>query len=377
MGILAEDKAVAGTLTAVWDGITPAEAPAHTTVEVSQPANGSVGFQLSGTFSATVTFEASLDCITYVAVPATKIGATPVQATTATAAGIYVVHAPSAKRVRARCSTFVSGTVVVTANGSVAGFSTAAAGLGTQSGSPNYANVEGTTAAGASWATGKPIGIGFIGSGATLKNATAINSLDNVAVPDALGVGVVVRNGAAGNYFAWRGNALGEGAVLAGGYTDIISATLTRPADTTAYAAGDEVTDTGGTIRTLTGIARASGGTGSIRGVQLAFSDNWAVKPSLELHVYDTTSTPQTDNAAFAPSDAVELTKVCVIPITTVAVGDATANTGNFTMDTGPIDFPFKCVGSANLFLRFVVRNAGQAGANSSTITARVRVYKD
>lgn len=164
---------------------------------------------------------------------------------------------------------------------------------------------------------------------------------------------------------------------LAAGYTTIIDATLTRPANTTAYATGDAITDTGGTIRTLTGIARYSGGSGVIQGVLAAFSSNWVTKPALELWIYDTTRTPQADNTAFAPTDGENDTLVAIIPLNLTYVGDAAANTGNFVMDTGQISVPFKTVGSANLFMSVVVRNAAQAGANSDTLKFRFRVLQD
>lgn len=162
-----------------------------------------------------------------------------------------------------------------------------------------------------------------------------------------------------------------------GGFTTIVSSTLTRPGNTTAYAAGDEVTDNGTAIITLTNLARFSGGTGVIQGICATFSDNWATKPVAEVWLFDTTSTPQTDNTAFAPADGVVDTAFAVIPLSVTYVADATANTGNMVMDTGSISIPFQTVGSANVFLRLVVRNAAQAGANSGTIKFRVRALCD
>lgn len=167
--------------------------------------------------------------------------------------------------------------------------------------------------------------------------------------------------------------------VVAAGYTGVFTATLTRPNDTNAYAAGDEISNSTSapTIITLSNIARFSGGTGVIQGVCATFSDNWATKPSLELWIFDTTSTPSNDNAAFAPSDGVADTCFAIIPLTSTYVGDATATTGNFTMDTGQINVPFQTVGSANLFVRIVIRNAGTPAVVSSTIKLRFRALCD
>lgn len=161
-----------------------------------------------------------------------------------------------------------------------------------------------------------------------------------------------------------------------GGIETVINATLTRPNNTNTYAAGDEITDTGGTIRTLSNMARVSGGSGTIQGVGLSISSNGSPLPSLELWIFDTTSTPQTDNAAFAPADGEVDTALAIIPLSATYIGTTGAG-GNVFMDTGPINFPFLTVGSANLFLRVVVRNAYIAGAGSDTYKFRFRVSQD
>ncbi len=172
------------------------------------------------------------------------------------------------------------------------------------------------------------------------------------------------------NWEKLKGNV--DGTLPTGGFSTLVTAVLTRPADTNAYAAGDEVTDTGGAIRTLTGAARVSGGSGVITGVLLAGSTIWTVAPQWEIWLFDTTSTPVTDNAAFAPTDGVTATCIGVIPLSTVYAG-----TVNFTMDSGPLSLPFVTVGSANLYARLVIRNAGQDSANSSTVTMRFRILQD
>jgi hypothetical protein len=162
-----------------------------------------------------------------------------------------------------------------------------------------------------------------------------------------------------------------------GGLTKTVSSVLTRPANTTTYTANDEMTDTGGTIRTLTGMATATGGKGIITHCLLSCSSNGGTKPTYTVYVYDTTSTPQTDNAAFAPSDGVQDTCIGSFTLTTAEVGDATANTGNFTMDSGPIHLPYTTVGSADLYFRVKVTNGYTPGANSDTNTFRFKAQQD
>lgn len=83
---------------------------------------GTVGFQLTGTWSGTITFEASLDGATWVAVKADNSAGTA--ATTATGNDIYTLPCAGFSQVRARFSTATSGTVVATSNACVAPRST-------------------------------------------------------------------------------------------------------------------------------------------------------------------------------------------------------------------------------------------------------------
>lgn len=75
---------------------------------------GAVGIQITGTFSATVTFEATTDGTNWTAVMATNLN-DDARATTATAAGHYTILYGSAIRVRARISTYASGSVTIKA----------------------------------------------------------------------------------------------------------------------------------------------------------------------------------------------------------------------------------------------------------------------
>src|SRR5438046_827652 len=49
-----------------------------------------------------------------------------------------------------------------------------------------------------------------------------------------------------------------DGTVTAGFIAKVVTATLTRPANTTTYTAGDELTDTGGAILSFSGCAQAN-----------------------------------------------------------------------------------------------------------------------
>lgn len=193
---------------------------------------------------------------------------------------------------------------------------------------------------------------------------------------------VLLSTDLAGNLRALAGLVAGTAnAGNMGGITSIISATLTRPANTTTYTAGREMADTGNNIITLTNIATKSGGSGVIQQVTASCSSNGATKPQLELWLFDTTISLQAsadnNSTAFPLTDGQADTHICVIPLTTTYVGDATAGTGNFIMDSGQINEAYLTSGSANLFMRIIVRNAYTPGANSETWKFKFHVQQD
>jgi hypothetical protein len=77
------------------------------------PSVGSVGIQITGTFVATITFEATVDGTNYVAlncIPSNSGTA----ASTATAVGAFAVSSSGYAAIRARCSAYTSGSPVLT-----------------------------------------------------------------------------------------------------------------------------------------------------------------------------------------------------------------------------------------------------------------------
>lgn len=87
-------------------------AAAQDVVLLSVAGYGTVAFQLTGTFTATQTFEGSVDGVNFVAMSVVPIGSTTA-VTTATAVGIWVGNASGLHAVRVRCSAWTSGTATV------------------------------------------------------------------------------------------------------------------------------------------------------------------------------------------------------------------------------------------------------------------------
>ena len=163
------------------------------------------------------------------------------------------------------------------------------------------------------------------------------------------------------------------------GKTIVVSSSVTRPADTTTYAAGDAVTNSTSApvIITFTNCARANGGSGHIVNAALVDSANVATKGIFELWMFDTTATPDNDNAVFTPTDAECETLLAVIPFPVAYVGDATTGAGgNCMFPSLPLDIPFVCGGaSRDLFGLLVVRNA-YPPVSAEKFTARLWIVQ-
>jgi hypothetical protein len=84
---------------------------------VGFPSAGYCSLQITGTFSGTITFEETCDNTNWVAVSMIPVGQQPAYATavtTATAVGIWSAPTFAYTGFRARCSTYTSGSPVLT-----------------------------------------------------------------------------------------------------------------------------------------------------------------------------------------------------------------------------------------------------------------------
>lgn len=146
------DKAV-GTISAAWNGTPPA--PAGSVVQLggfsykpltggTAREDGTMGIQITGSFTATLQFEGNIDGGTaasswfpIAAFPAQ--GVVGVHLTSVTAAGQWVADCEGLTGFRVRCSAYTSGSPVVTLSSSVAGLSVASS--GSVNGPFNYTNI--------------------------------------------------------------------------------------------------------------------------------------------------------------------------------------------------------------------------------------------
>jgi hypothetical protein len=152
----------------------------------------------------------------------------------------------------------------------------------------------------------------------------------------------------------------------------IISASMTRPADTAVYASGDAVTTSTSApvVMTFANVGRFNAGGGMVMAAMLLSSSNQGTKPDLELWLFNASPAPDNDNAAFTPTDAELATLQGVIEfkgVTKSYVGDATAGAGGNVMIPGTqggttwpgLQIPFVCGAAAtSLYGLLVARNA-------------------
>lgn len=136
-----------------------------------------------------------------------------------------------------------------------------------------------------------------------------------------------------------------------GSSVQTISTTITRPNDSTAYAANDVFADstsapTSGGF-TFTSAARASGGAGTITDAIVSASAGTAYQG--EIWIFDQSVTAKNDNAAFDVSDSDVQKLVGIIPFNT----NDTTSSNAVSYITG-LNIGFTCVGTANL--RFLVK---------------------
>lgn len=165
-----------------------------------------------------------------------------------------------------------------------------------------------------------------------------------------------------------------------GGRTVKVNSSFTRPSDTNAYAAGDALADSTSapTVNTITNAARINAGSGVILNATLIDSAAVATAGSFEVWLFDTTWTPDNDNAVFTPTDAELATLVCIVPFNVSYVGDATVGAdGNRVYQSDPINRGFVCgASSRNLFWALVVRNAF-VPVSEEIFTLRLTILQD
>lgn len=138
----------------------------------------------------------------------------------------------------------------------------------------------------------------------------------------------------------------------------IATDSIVRPADVTAYTAGDVVSTLAGKNLLFGNIATQGGSI--LRAVTLIDDANVAPKPDLELWLFDSAPVAVADNAAFAPSDAEMKRLIGVVVLATANFKIANAGAaaaGNSAIYVTGLDMPIRSA-NGTLYGQLVVRNA-------------------
>jgi hypothetical protein len=358
---------------------------AEQAVTLTLAGRANATFQLTGTWTATVTFEASNDNTNWTTIFGLRAGDNTISTTVVNSTNndIYRCTVAGFVYARLRCSAYTSGTIVVTAlaTGSTSGvFLNFALPPGTNNigdvdvltvpADPFGANADAASATGSISAKLRFLAAtGIAGMTALPAGTNNIGDVDVLTVPaDPFGANADAASATGSisaklRFIAATGipvtslPALAAGSNLIGavnpqGYFATCSTDVTRPADTNAYAVNDALSDstttptTGGF--TFTGAARNSGGSGIITDAIIATSNDAATQLQGEIMIFNQAVTAINDNAAWAITDAEAKTLIGKIPFTLEDIGN------NGWCHVQNLNIGFTCSGSANL--RFLVR---------------------
>lgn len=161
------------------------------------------------------------------------------------------------------------------------------------------------------------------------------------------------------------------------GYGATVTTTITRPADTTAYAINDAWADstsapTAGGF-TFTGPARASGGSGVIADLIVVSTNDPATLLQGEVWIFDSSVTAINDNAAFTVSDGDAVKLVGVVPFVLASTMNGSGN--NSYANVQNLALGFTCSGSADLRYLVKVKNA-YTPASGEQLTVRLKIVQ-
>jgi hypothetical protein len=214
---------------------------------------------------------------------------------------------------------------------------------------------------------------------------------NNIAIKDGSGASVTVKSTDNGGTHTPHhnvdtiANALPAGEAhlgAVGGTTVTLTASYTRPADTTAYAAGDAVADSTSapTALSFANAARVAAGSGVITGCTLTDSANQATKGQFELWIFDASVTPTNDNAAMAMSDGDAAKAVAIFQFTTWFVGNAGSGASGNAVSVGTLaggnGRAFKLASGTTLYGLMVARNA-YTPVSGEVFTFKLNVCQD
>ena len=180
--------------------------------------------------------------------------------------------------------------------------------------------------------------------------------------------------GSGGTYMLQSGVATSGGSIPVVGPNDefvTVSVDVTRPANTTAYAINDCLSDSTSapTTFTIANAAKASGGSGLITDVIVLSDADPAIPLQGEIFLFDSAVTSPNDNAAFALSDADARKCIGKVPFVLEDIGN------NDFFHAQGLNIGFTCAGTADLRFLLRVKNT-YTPANGEVSTFRFKIQR-
>lgn len=150
-----------------------------------------------------------------------------------------------------------------------------------------------------------------------------------------------------------------------------VAVEFTRPADTTAYTAGDVVSDSTSatTMQAIANAARISGGGGFIVGARLV-TDKKSITPRIRAHVFNTNgATIAADNVAYKTLYADEGKKVGRIDLPAMTTPTDTTNSTISLAEDFTIRVPYVCTATSLYFVLEALDGFTPANGEKFTLT--------
>ena len=156
-----------------------------------------------------------------------------------------------------------------------------------------------------------------------------------------------------------------------------ISASFTRPANTTAYASGDVVCNSTSAPTPMV-FSRATVTQGpkfsTIRQVVVVDSANQTTKLTGELWLFDTTVALDNDNDAFTPTDAELATLIGVVELGTPFVGDATSGADGNAVYVKSVSIPIETKAADNAIYGVLIARNSYTPVSAESFTVRLGI---
>lgn len=155
----------------------------------------------------------------------------------------------------------------------------------------------------------------------------------------------------------------------------ILTATFARPADTTAYAVNDAVSNSTSapTILTFAGAGRVVGGSGEIIKAELC-TDQAACVAAFRLHLFTTSVAAKNDNAAYDSLYTSRNSRVGYIDFPGVSQ-EGTGSTSAFSLVTGSV--PFVCDAASTTLYGLLQTKSALTPASAQNFNIRLLVRKN